>query len=350
MGDAGWIPVDATINEASYVDAGHIRLGENATFRPVSMEILDFRSGQDNTDAIIPVDLKPLLGSYMNIEQYKMFNIIYRNGGLAIDIPGRIVLDLNPPDDEGRCFPKLTREISLTPGDISKDKAEKLIMHQYFRLRKISSPEPGLTEIMEEFRKFSGNYKFDPAKISLDVMFLNGLLTTQDPRGKLKERISYSKIEDEWIDKSGNYKIGFITNSENEIIALILTVKTEFQRGEPVTNAVEPVINDAGIEAGIKKYEEIKNNNTGEYLFADEILNQLGHKFRSQGKMDEAIAIFRLAVKEFPVSFQVNDSLAETYLLKEEKKLALKYFKTAVRLNPDYDYGRKMIEELKINN
>ena len=44
MGDAGWIPVDATINEADYIDAGHIRLGENATFRPVSMEILDFRS------------------------------------------------------------------------------------------------------------------------------------------------------------------------------------------------------------------------------------------------------------------------------------------------------------------
>ena len=42
---------------------------------------------------------EPMLGSYMNIEQYRMFKIIYRNGGLAIDIPGRIVLDLNPPDD-----------------------------------------------------------------------------------------------------------------------------------------------------------------------------------------------------------------------------------------------------------
>ncbi len=42
-------------------------------------------------------------------------------------------------------------------------------------------------------------------------MFPNGLLTTQDPRGKLKERISYSKTGDVWIDKSGNYEIGFIT-------------------------------------------------------------------------------------------------------------------------------------------
>ncbi len=154
MGDAGWIPVDATINETVYIDAGHIRLGENATFRPVSMEVIDFRSGSENAEVVIQDNFRPLLGSYMNIEQYRMFKIIYRNGGLSIDIPGRIVLDLNPPDDKGRCFPKLTREISLTPGDISKGKTEKMIMHQYFRLRKISSPEPGLAEITEEFRKF----------------------------------------------------------------------------------------------------------------------------------------------------------------------------------------------------
>jgi predicted transcriptional regulator with HTH domain len=347
MGDAGWIPVDATINEADYIDAGHIRLGENATFRPVSMEVLDFRSGSKNAEVVIPDDFRPLLGSYMNIEQYRMFKIIYKNGGLSIDIPGRVILDLNPPDDSGRWFPKMTREISLAPGNIVEGKSEKMIMHQYFRLRKISSPEPGLTGIPEEFRKFAGNYQFAPAKLSLDVMFSDRVLTTQDPRGKSKERITYAKTGDTWTDRESVYEIGFASNSENEIIALILTVKTEFQRGEPVTNAVEPDINNAGIEAGIKKYEEIKNNNTGEYLFADEILNQLGHKFRSQGKMDEAIAIFRLAVKEFPMSFQVNDSLAETYLLKEEKKQALKYFKIAVKLNPDYEYGYKMIEELK---
>ena len=27
MGDAGWIPIDATIGEADYVDSGHVRLG-----------------------------------------------------------------------------------------------------------------------------------------------------------------------------------------------------------------------------------------------------------------------------------------------------------------------------------
>ncbi|MFH0842194.1 MAG: transglutaminase domain-containing protein [Bacteroidota bacterium] len=347
MGDAGWIPLDATINEMDYIDAGHIKLGEKATFRPATMEILDFTALSNEPETLISEDIKALTGSYMNIELYRIFKIVEMNGGIAIDIPGRVVLDLNLPDNEGRWFPKLTREISLKPENIAEDKAGIIILYQYYRLRKMSSPDSVMNKIPEEFRKYAGNYQFAPARLSLDVMFDNGALTTQEPPGRSKGRISYLKTGDSWIDKTGLYQISFITGNDNEVISLNFTVGLEFQRGEPVTNAVEPVINDAGIEAGIKKYEEIKNNNTGEYLFADEILNQLGHKFRSQGKMDEAIAIFRLAVKEFPVSFQVNDSLAETYLLKEEKKSALKYFKIAVKLNPDYEYGRRMIDELK---
>ena len=46
MGDAGWIPVDATIHETDHINAGHIRLGEKATFQPQHMEILDYRVKQ----------------------------------------------------------------------------------------------------------------------------------------------------------------------------------------------------------------------------------------------------------------------------------------------------------------
>lgn len=43
MGEAGWIPVDATIGEVDYIDAGHIRLGEKSTFHPKMMEIVEYR-------------------------------------------------------------------------------------------------------------------------------------------------------------------------------------------------------------------------------------------------------------------------------------------------------------------
>ena len=100
------------------------------------------------------MNFRPMLGSYMNVDQYRMFKIIPGKEGLAIDIPGRIILDLNPPDDSGRWFPKMTREISLTPGNIVEGKSEKMIMHQYFRLKKISVPG---FRTRTEYLKNSGN-------------------------------------------------------------------------------------------------------------------------------------------------------------------------------------------------
>ncbi len=346
MGDAGWIPVDATINEADYIDAGHIRLGENATFRPISMEVIDFRSGSKNAEVVIPDDFRPLLGSYMNIEQYRMFEILYRNGGLSIDIPGRMVLDLNLPDEQGEWYPKMTREISLMPSVIAGSKVNKIIMHQYTRLRKVSPPDSGLNAIHEDLRKFAGNYQNVPAKLSLDAMFEAGTLTTQDPLGRSKDRITYFKKGDIWIDKSGSYEVRFTANSENEITGMILAVGTEFLRGEPVTNAVEPVLKESGIDAGLKKYDEIKNSGNSEYLFSEHMLHQLGHSLLKENRIDDAIKIFLKNVQEYPGSFLANDALAETYLKKGESEPALKYFRIAVKLNPDYEYGRIMIDEL----
>jgi TolA-binding protein len=178
-------------------------------------------------------------------------------------------------------------------------------------------------------------------------MFSDGILTTQDPTGRSKEILKYSKTGDTWIDNSGKYEIGFITNVDNEVTGLSLTVGTEFTRGEPVTNAIDQVIEDSGVEAGLKRYDEIRNSGDKDYLFSEQMLHQLGHKLLKENRIDDAIKIFRKNVKEYPDSFMANDALAETYYRKGENKLALKYFRIAVKLDPGYEYGRKMIDELK---
>ena len=347
MGDAGWIPVDATINESDNFDAGHIRLGEDATFRPVSMEILDYRTAEGNPEAVIPDSLRPLLGNYMNIRQYRMFKIIFRNGGLAIDIPGRIVLDLNKPDEKGLWYPRLTREISLKPENIADGRAGGMILHQYIRLIKKSSPEKGLDSVPGELRELVGNYQFTPARISLDVMADGGMLTTQDPAGESKDRISYMKEGDKWIDVAGRNILEFVANSENKVTGMILTTGTEFLRGEPVTNAVEPVIYGYGVDAGLKKYDEIKESGDPEYLFSEDMLHQLGYKLLNENRVDDAVRVFEKNVQEYPGSFIANKALAETYFKNGESNLALNYFEKAVKIDSDYEYGMEMINKLR---
>lgn len=49
MGEAGWVPLDATASEIDYLDSGHIRLSEykstTTALNPVHFEILDHRAG-----------------------------------------------------------------------------------------------------------------------------------------------------------------------------------------------------------------------------------------------------------------------------------------------------------------
>jgi len=49
MGNAGWVPVDATALEHDYVDSGHIRIGvmqsKTTSVNLKEMEILDYRLG-----------------------------------------------------------------------------------------------------------------------------------------------------------------------------------------------------------------------------------------------------------------------------------------------------------------
>ncbi len=53
------------------------------------------------------------------------------------------------------------------------------------------------------------------------------------------------------------------------------------------------------------------------------------------GKIDEAIKLFELNLKEFPESWNGYDSLGEAYLKKGDKKRALDNYRRSVELNPD---------------
>ncbi len=57
MGEAGWIPVDATIKEFDYIDSGHIRLGEGTSFHPQEIKILGYKT--ETTDVNYEEDQTP---------------------------------------------------------------------------------------------------------------------------------------------------------------------------------------------------------------------------------------------------------------------------------------------------
>jgi hypothetical protein len=73
-------------------------------------------------------------------------------------------------------------------------------------------------------------------------------------------------------------------------------------------------------------------------------LNALGYNMLNRKEFDKAVKIFLYNIKLFPKSFNALDSLAEAYLTMGDKENAIKFYKSAVELNPgDSDYAKRIL-------
>ncbi|MDX1666126.1 MAG: serine hydrolase, partial [Saprospiraceae bacterium] len=78
-------------------------------------------------------------------------------------------------------------------------------------------------------------------------------------------------------------------------------------------------------------------------------LNRLGFALMRQGKLDDAIEIFRLNTALYPEEANPYDSLAEALLEKGEREEALKYYRKALELDPDLSSAKERVKELEGN-
>ena len=78
------------------------------------------------------------------------------------------------------------------------------------------------------------------------------------------------------------------------------------------------------------------------------IINNLGYMLLYQIKdVDGAIEILKLNVANYPDSWNVYDSLGESYMVRGDKELAIEYYEKSMALNPDNDNGLGQLEILR---
>lgn len=83
---------------------------------------------------------------------------------------------------------------------------------------------------------------------------------------------------------------------------------------------------------------ELRQRSMGLATEAD--INLIGYQLMGQGKMDEALAMFRKNVKDYPRSWNVYDSLGEALAKQGNKKEALASYQKALSLAPEGQKGR----------
>ena len=117
----------------------------------------------------------------------------------------------------------------------------------------------------------------------------------------------------------------------------------------PAVTIVEKAIEESGIEAAISRYREMKSESKGEYYFDEASFNALGYRLIGQGKIKDAIEIFKLNVEAYPESWNVYDSLGEAYMNDGQKELAIKYYQKSLELNPQNENGKEMLRRFGVN-
>jgi CubicO group peptidase (beta-lactamase class C family) len=91
------------------------------------------RQGKPAARVPVPDELKPYLGTYYaNFGQYKnaAFQVVFRNGRLALDIPDQLVYELKDPDKDGRRQFVLTDKVAVSFKKDDKGKVVAMVLYQ----------------------------------------------------------------------------------------------------------------------------------------------------------------------------------------------------------------------------
>ena len=138
-----------------------------------------------------------------------------------------------------------------------------------------------------------------------------------------------------------------LDNMTNAIINILNDKEYKFP-AKPLVDQLNKTLEKEGITEAINQFNELKSDKDL-YSYNERELNQLGYDLLRGDKVEEAIAIFELNVKEYPKSWNVYDSYAEALMIKGEKDGAIKNYKKSIELNPNNTGGVEQLKKLGVD-
>ena len=236
MGDAGWIPVDATALEIDFVDAGHIRISEyqsaSSNFNGKEFEIIDYKLG-DSQLKPVSTDYSEYFGKYTNLESGKTFTVLDKEGNLSVDIPGQMVLPFNKPDEHGKWYCKLAPTLYLEFTRDENNQVDKMFLHEIAQMTKKSSPDSLTLNAPENFKPYLGKYLFAAINQEFTVFFTDNTLAIHDPMKNEDIKLQSPNEAGGWLDEFNKNVIYFDKDDEGKVSVLKIDVANVFVKEKP---------------------------------------------------------------------------------------------------------------------
>jgi beta-lactamase regulating signal transducer with metallopeptidase domain len=102
-----------------------------------------------------------------------------------------------------------------------------------------------------------------------------------------------------------------------------------------------------GTKAGLRAFKKMKKAEEGKYIFEEKEFNSLGYAFLFVEKTEEAIAVLKLNVQEYPDSWNCYDSLGEAYMVAKKYDKAAEYYQVAVDMNPESEHSKEQLQKVQ---
>ena len=133
-------------------------------------------------------------------------------------------------------------------------------------------------------------------------------------------------------------------NSITRAILGIIHNKEFAMPKKSIADELLAVIEDTGIDAGITRYNAIKDAEGYDLNEGD--MNAMGYQLMGSDKLEEASRIFELIIEAFPNSSNAYDSLGEAQMKLGKNDLAIKNYRKSVELNPNNQGGIDFLKKL----
>ena len=238
MGNAGWIAIDATINEIDFVDAAHIRVGEavaaGASINGKSFDVLDYKKEKNDVKSmqVGEQNYSKYIGKYQDLKSGKIYIVSEKEGTLTVEVPGNVVLPFNQTDNNGRWQCKLAAHISISFEKNEKMDIARMFLYQTTINPKRSGLPSGHENIPTEYMQIVGKYFFAPINAEITILYQNGFLEAIDPTRKDPVKLVPSDQSGIYFDENRGNMVSFIKGSDGNVTGMKVEMISQFNRVE----------------------------------------------------------------------------------------------------------------------
>jgi len=114
------------------------------------------------------------------------------------------------------------------------------------------------------------------------------------------------------------------------------TLNAGYPRSVATPGKFFAMIRDNGWSAAEIALRDAKSKDPEALIFQEASLNRLAYQLAAAGKQADAVSVLQYAIRSYPASANLYDSLAETYEAQGRKDLALKAARKCLELLPAY--------------